>query len=1108
MYNSAHCFNSNDIHAINDDNDKTQLPSFPDSAVFEDINILNKLGNNDKIPNPEVSINNIHKDIISREVGIEQCLVTNTLNIELSFLDNDHSDTGVCSTSSGSLCNSPLHNVVGNEPLNKSINGPLGVDKNDPTIILNKLKANNADRPIIAHININFLENKFEPLMSLVKNKIDIILVSETKLDETFPQNQFIIEGYSAPIRLDKNKHSGGLICFISDDLPYKELKSHNLPKNVEGIFIELTLRKNKWLLLGGYNPQKDNISYFLKNVSKELDKFLPYYENLLLLGDFNSSISEKEMQEFCEMYNLVNLIKEPTCFKNPNNPSSIDVMLTNRKDSFQNSMAIETGLSDHHKMTITVLKRYFKKKDPISINYRNYKEFDEIQFRNDLLSQLELFERENMDYDIFKDIFMTVLDKHAPMKNKMVRANNAPFMNKILSKAFMHRSKLKNNYNKNPTEENKILYKRQRNFSVNLLRKEKKKYYNNLDMKIFQDNKKFWQTIKPLFSDKQHDIKRNIVIVENNSVISDNKEVAEKFNTFFIEAVDSLNIEPFNSPNYNNSDLECDHDNIDIIINRYKTHPSIQAIKENTIITNKFEFVDVTSDNIEMEIKKLDPKKASMQNDIPTKILIGSNDIVCNYLSSIYNNSKKDHSYPSSLKVADVTPIHKAKERILLKNYRPVSLIPIISKLYERNMYNQIITYMENFLSPYLFGYRKGHSTEQCLFIMIEMWKKALDNKKVAGAILTDLSKAFDCLSHDLLIAKLEAYGFEKSALEFIYNYLKDRKQRTKINGSYSSWEELKCGVPQGSILGPLLFNIFINDLFYFVDKTKIANYADDNSTYTTESTICSLLNILEEETSSVLNWFKVNEMKSNDDKCHLFVPNHTDVSVKLNNQTLKGEDSIDLLGIHIDSKLNFNEHVTNLCKKGNQKLHALARISKLLSQEKLRLIMKTFIESQFNYCPLVWMFHSRTLNTKINKLHERALRLVYKDENLTFEQLLAKDNSITIHERNLQKLAIEMYKEKHNMSPLPVGQLFTKLDNIHNIRNKGCWEMANVRTVNYGTETMRYRGPKVWDLIPSDIKESDTLLSFKAKIKKWKPQGCTCRLCKIYVPNLGFLN
>ena len=198
---------------------------------------------------------------------------------------------------------------------------------------------------------------------------------------------------------------------------------------------------------------------------------------------------------------------------------------------------------------------------------------------------------------------------------------------------------------------------------------------------------------------------------------------------------------------------------------------------------------------------------------------------------------------------------------------------------------------------------------------------------------------------------------------------------------------------------------------------------------------------------------------------------------------------------------------NVTNLCKKGNQKLHALARISKLLSKDKLKLIMKTFIESQFNYCPLLWMFHNRTLNNKINKLHERALRIVYKDDDLTFQQLLEKDNSLTIHEKNLQKLAIEMYKVKHNLSPLPVRELFTQLGNIQNVRNKGCWEILKARTVNYGIETIRYRGPITWDLVPSDIKESDSLLSFKAKIKKWKPQGCTCRLCKTYIHNLGYL-
>ena len=291
------------------------------------------------------------------------------------------------------------------------------------------------------------------------------------------------------------------------------------------------------------------------------------------------------------------------------------------------------------------------------------------------------------------------------------------------------------------------------------------------------------------------------------------------------------------------------------------------------------------------------------------------------------------------------------------------------------------------------------------------------------------------------------------------------------------------------------------------------MANYADDNSTYVVENDILSLLKTLKEETSTVLNWFKINEMKSNNDKCHLIVPNtnnkyYTNKSfIYLDNEFLESENSVRLLGVDIDHNLDFSKHVEALLKKGNQKLHALMRISKYLTQDKLRLIMKTFIESQFNYCPLIWMCHSRSLNTKINKLHERALRVVYKDDNLTFEQLLEKDNSVTIHDRNLRKLAIEMYKVKNNLSPIPVQEIFKPEDNTQNLRSGKDWDMPKVRTVNKGLETIRYRGPKTWDLLPNKLKESKTLAKFAEEIKNWKPTGCTCRLCQIYIFNLGFL-
>ena len=934
-------------------------------------------------------------------------------------------------------------------------------------------------------------------------------MVTETKLDESYTSSQFHIEGFTNPFRLDRNNFGGGVMIFVNSHLPVREISFETKPNDIEVIFLEvifleLTLCSKKWLMVGGYCPKKELAPYFFGHVSRQLDRKMASYDHILILGDFNTTIHDEAMKDFCELYDLENLIREPTCYKKSENPSSIDVILTNSKNCFQNSIAVETGLSDCHKLVVTLLKTHIKKKGPTKISQRSYKNFDLNIFRTELKQNLEKFKKGKMTYDDFKEIFMKILDSHAPMKERIVRANNQPFVTKKLRKAIMTRSRLKNKYNKNPNVENESLYKRQRNFCVSLLRKEKKKYYNNLDLNIFDDNKMFWRSIKPLFSDKQKALDRNIVIVENKKIFSDNKEVAEKLNNFFIEAVENLGIEPF-EVNIGNT---CS-DEIDDILKQYELHPSIIKIKENVIIGEQFKFIDLTEQDMQNQILQLNSKKAGIENDLPAKMLKKSNYIVSDYLCDIYNNSKSNDLYPSSLKVGTVTPINKKRtQTLLIKDQRPVSLIPIVSKLFERKMYDEIYAYIEKLLSPYIFGYRTKHSTEQCLTVMIEAWKKALDSKYNAGAVLTDLSKAFDCLNHKLLIAKLNAYGFHKNAVRFIYSYLENRKQRTKVNNSYSSWRDVLCGVPQGSILGPLLFNIFINDTFFYIDQVKLANYADDNTAYHTEKTMEILIATLEKETKIVLKWFRDNEMKSNDDKCHLIIANHDNQSINIGSETIVASEAVELLGIKIDKNLNFTDHVTGLIKKGNQKLHAMARISKYSSQDKLEIIMKTFIQSQFNYCSLLWIFCSRALNNKINKLHERALRLVYKNEHLTFNELLDLDKSVTIHQRNLQKLAVEMYKAKHHISPIPMQELFTEQINSYDLRNKRCWQVPNVGTVYNGLESIRYRGPKLWESLPITIKESKSLAEFKTKIKAWKCPNCTCRLCKTYIANLGFID
>ena len=289
----------------------------------------------------------------------------------------------------------------------------------------------------------------------------------------------------------------------------------------------------------------------------------------------------------------------------------------------------------------------------------------------------------------------------------------------------------------------------------------------------------------------------------------------------------------------------------------------------------------------------------------------------------------------------------------------------------------NYAIT-ITNIFSKYHCGFGKGFSTEHAILVMIKKMKNALENNECCAVNLTYLSKAFHCIYHDLLIAKLNAYGFDRNALNFIYDFFSDRLQKSNVSSSVSAYLDIIYGVPQGSILEPLLFNIDLRDLLFEDYSSDFANDANNATSYESAPTLNEVMNNLEITPEKMFKWFSFNNLKVNALKYNLFLSPYQPVPANIKESTIESNNCEKLLEIYIASNFSVEYHIKRICRKASQSFHDLTRIGKYIYEDKKRMLFKSFIISQFNYCPIVWMCHGRGLNNKINNIHERALRIV----------------------------------------------------------------------------------------------------------------------------------
>ena len=553
-----------------------------------------------------------------------------------------------------------------------------------------------------------------------------------------------------------------------------------------------------------------------------------------------------------------------------------------------------ETGLSDYHSLVITVMKSHLPRLKPKIIKYRSYKKFDAENFLSDIkLANFGAPDDPDQAYNDLVCTFRKLVDKHAPLKTKVLRGDTAPFMTRELKKGIYTRTRLQKRYKKNPTKENELKFKRQRNKCVSLRKKAIKQHFKQATENGLVSNRAFWNLVKPFLSNKGGLAGSDISLVKNNEIVTDDQQLTEIFNDHYINIVEkSSGVKPCNI-----ADTVATDDYrqiIRLILEKYKNHPSILAIIQNPENNfNSFSFHEVQVCQVREQLRSLDGRKSTGEDQIPPKLVLLAADDLAAPLTDAINSSIRNYRFPDNGKRAAVCPLDKGEaNRTVERNFRPVSILNIFSKIYEKILKNQLVPYLDETLSLFIAACRKAYGTQHVLIRMIEEWRVKLDNDNIVGAILMDLSKAFDCIPHDLLIAKLHAYGFHENALVLIYSYLKRRKQSVRINNTYSSFQTILSGVPQGSVLGPILFNIYINDLFLFINRATLHNYADDNTLAYFSKTLSNLIEVLEEEAGVALTWLKHNQMIANPEKFHALLIRKDQTNTSGENFNIQGKN------------------------------------------------------------------------------------------------------------------------------------------------------------------------------------------------------------------------
>ena len=940
------------------------------------------------------------------------------------------------------------------------------------------------DKFSIFHTNIGSIVKHIDELrdtLSMMNFEFDIIGITETKIKEGVkPKVSIDIEGYKC-YHKDTEADKGGTLIYISEKFNCKRRL------DLEKILYKSEVLESSVLEIMNSNKKNILITCIYRHPSMDLKEFnrdflVPFMEitekekkKHFILGDFNVDLmkidDDPNSSSFFDTLTsnlFVPHIVHPTRVT-PTTKTLIDNIFSNTTH-FMNGISgnLTLSLSDHLAQFLIIPEQLNHKRSLNNMYTYDMKNFDEEKFMDDVKNVewtikklIERTQDPNLALDDIQEKVNLLITNHLTrrkMTPKEAKRKLNPWITNLIMRKINKRNKTHGKFLKelNPSKKQELheKFKTLKKEVTVLIEESKKKHYT----KFFEENsnnlRRTWRGIKSIISISDSDKSNNISLMIENQLVNDPTQVANEFNNFYSSIAKKI---------------------------QESIHTQGQDFnKYMKINSNKSFFISPTDKNEVLDmINTFDMKKASGPNSIPPKILLLIKTQLAEPLAAIFNLSIEKGIYLDKLKISRIVSIYKNKgDKLHCQNYRPISLLSNINKIFEKLMHKRLYKFLEDqlLIITKQFGFRQGHSTIHALIDLTEDIRRALDENNFAIGIFVDLQKAFDTVDHKILLKKLEYYGVRGIANEWFKSYLSGRKQYVSISGHDSDVKAIEVGVPQGSVLGPLLFLIYINDMHNAIKYSTTRHFADDTNLLIKGKNLKQMKKHLNYDLDQLCDWLKANKISLNCDKTEMIIFRHPnkkinyDVKIKVNGKKLQKTPYVKYLGVYLDEHLNWSHHTEILSAKLARANGMLAKMRHYVD-ETLRNIYYGIFSSIMNYASQVWAQFENKHIKRIQKLQNKALRIInfskysdpstplyFKSKILKLKDQVSLENILLV-QKDIQGDLPTQLLNSFSTKPVIPGSLQVSM------------ELPKVRTQAYGINSIIYRSAATWNTLTCQI-------------------------------------